>query len=148
MPLESNKSYLAIHYYIFFCFRMHHAMQDRMSRYTSLKFQYKFQCACEACVEDWPMYLNMEFSRNLPDQLLARKNKILGENVINMLQKGDVKTAAKIYDSLCQLCEDLDKYAPCRELCDCQESLKQCLAIFEGLIPYGHKQTVQWKTVP
>lgn len=127
---------------------MHHAMEERMSRHLSLKFQYKFTCACEACVENWPIYLSMGFSSYLPKQLVARKNKILGDHVINRLQKGDLKTAISIYDSLCQLCEDLDKYAPCKELCDCQESLKQCIAIFEGLIPYGHNQTVVWKAVP
>lgn len=73
------------------------------------------------------------------------KNKILTAETIKNLQHGDLKTANKAYKRLCIMSEMLEPYAPCAELCDCQEALKQCLCIFEGLSPYGSTQLIPWK---
>ncbi|XP_072945054.1 SET and MYND domain-containing protein 4 [Epargyreus clarus] len=130
---------------IFDNYGSHHALQDRSSRQASLKFQYKFNCLCEACVNDWPMYLRMLPSKKIPVKITRLKSKVLSTKVINFLQKGDKDTAVKVFSHLCSLCEDLEPYAPCMELSDCQEALKQCLVIFQGLVPYGHTELIKWK---
>ncbi|KAJ2945528.1 hypothetical protein O0L34_g345 [Tuta absoluta] len=121
----------------------HHALQDRRTRQDSLRFQYKFSCLCEACVNDWPTYLHMKRS-NIPSDILRRKDKLLNSNAIDDLQKGNRGTALKLFGPLCRLVEELDQYAPCGELADCQESLKQCLTILKGLVPYGYSDLVEW----
>ncbi|XP_050347933.1 SET and MYND domain-containing protein 4 [Nymphalis io] len=127
----------------------HHALEELMSRQASLKFQFKFNCCCEACVNNWPnyLYLTMRQSKNVPAKLVRSKKALLSEDIIDQLQRGNVDTALKTYKRLCDLCELLEPFAPCMELCDCQESLKQCLSIFEGLVPYGSSLMVKWKSV-
>ncbi|XP_049876054.1 SET and MYND domain-containing protein 4-like [Pectinophora gossypiella] len=126
----------------------HHALQDRQSRQEALRFQYKFTCLCEACVNNWPTYLQMTRCRNVPANILRTKDKILDADAIDELQKGDQGTALKLYKPLCELIEALEPYAPCGELADCQESVKQCLTILRGLVPYGYSKIVQWDAVP
>ncbi|CAG9564829.1 unnamed protein product [Danaus chrysippus] len=134
---------------IFDNYGSHHAMEDYSSRQSSLKFQYKFTCVCEACVDKWPMYvqLNMMSSKNLPVKICQRKSNVLNQHVIRQLQSGDVCTALMIYKDLCILCEQLDKYAPCAELCECQEALKQCFMIFEGFRTFGSDDIIEWKEI-
>ncbi|CAG5033245.1 unnamed protein product [Parnassius apollo] len=133
---------------IFDNYGAHHALEDCLSRRASLKFQYKFHCVCEACVNDWPTYLSMRPSVHIPEKLVRIKNKLLNTSVINKLQKGDEETAVKLFKSLCSLCEHFEFYAPCTELSDCQEALKQCLSIFSGLLPYGNKLMIPWSAIP
>lgn len=128
--------------------RSHHAIQGRKSRQQSLKFQYKFICTCEACVNDWPTYLVMKPSHNLPLNIIKRTKTLLNSEAIENLQKGNKDTALQLFKPLCELIEELESYAPCMELSDCQESLKQCLTIFEGLLPYGYSNIVQWIAIP
>ncbi|CAG9788626.1 unnamed protein product [Diatraea saccharalis] len=126
----------------------HHAIQDRVTRQQQLKFQYKFTCLCEACINDWPTYLQIRPARNLPKKLKMRKEKLLDVTAINKLQKGDKAVAEMLLQPLCELAEDLESYAPCTELADCQESLKQCLEIFLGVVPYDYSKLVEWDAVP
>lgn len=130
------------------CFRSHFAIEDVFSRQHSLKFQYKFTCLCEACVEQWPMYLLMRPAKCLSIDIRRKQKKLLNSEVIEMLQKGDKDTALKLFKPLCELAQDLDPYAPCVELADCQESLKQCIGILQGLIPYCDSNMVEWQAVP
>lgn len=118
---------------------------DRRSRHISLKSQYKFICVCEACVDNWPTYmeLNLRKSTKVPNKILATRKKLLPMKVIDELQYGKVDTALDVYHKLCILCESLEEYAPCMELCECQEALKQCLSIFEGHVPYGSDLMVE-----
>lgn len=122
-------------------------MEGRLSRRTSLKFQYKFDCICEACSDNWPTYLSLS-SGKIPTILSRHCERLLGSEVIEHLQKGDFKFACEQYRALCDLAEALEPYAPCKELADCQETLKQCLAIFRGLVSYGYSKIVEWKAIP
>ncbi|XP_028041143.1 SET and MYND domain-containing protein 4 [Bombyx mandarina] len=131
---------------IFDNYGSHYAIEGRRSRQESLKFQYKFVCCCEACINNWPTYLEMRRSKNVPVQIQKRKNKLLDANSINKLQKGDKGTALKLLKPLCELMELLEPYCPCLELADCQESFKQCLAICEGVVPYG--KLIEWNAIP
>lgn len=146
-PLSSKKRQDGCNKILVYLFRPHHALEDLPARQASLKFQYKFMCMCEACIKNWPTYFTLcaeHFSR-VPATLIKAKNKILSADTIKNLQHGDLKTANKVYKRLCVMSELLEPYAPCAELCDCQESVKQCLCIFEGLSPYGSTQLIYWK---
>lgn len=130
------------------CYRSHHALQGRRTRQESLKSQYKFTCICEACVNNWPTYLSMKPSKNLPIRIIKRMQNALNSEAIEKLQKGHKGTALLLFKPLCELIEELEFYIPCMELSDCQESLKQCLAILEGVLPYGYSNYVQWNAIP
>ncbi|XP_053610956.1 SET and MYND domain-containing protein 4-like [Plodia interpunctella] len=130
---------------IFDNYGSHHAMENFTSRQSSLKFQYKFTCLCEACVNKWPMYFNLQPARRLPPHINSKKSLLRLNNIEN-LQKGDVKTACKLFEPLCDFAGLLEPYCPCLELADCQETLKQCLQIFGGLIPYF--VDVEWSVIP
>lgn len=128
--------------------RAHHAVEDRATRQENLKFQYKFTCLCEACVNDWPTYMTMGPARNLPIEIKKRKDNLLNSDALEKLQKADVATAERLFKPLCELAEALDPYAPCMELADTQETLKQCLQILHGVVPYGYSQVVDWGPSP
>lgn len=117
---------------------------DRESRQKSLLFQYKFKCICEACVDDWAIYLNLETPKNLASGVLKTKERLLNAENIEKLQKGELEMALKLYKPLCVLLSVFERYAPCVEMADCQESLKQCIVILQGLVPYGFSKTVEW----
>ncbi|XP_026756125.2 SET and MYND domain-containing protein 4 [Galleria mellonella] len=133
---------------IFDNYGSHHALQDYVTRQRSLKFQYKFTCCCEACVDRWPLYFQMDSGLNLPLKVIKKKKELLSSDVIEKLQRGDINTAIKLYKPLCELAESLEPYAPCTELADCQETLKQCLQIFTGLVPYDLSISVEWGAKP
>ncbi|CAH2236054.1 SET and MYND domain-containing protein 4 [Pararge aegeria] len=132
---------------IFDNYGSHHGLEGRVARQESLKFQYKFTCMCEACVNNWPTYFTLASSQFTiaPPNISKAKNKILTLETIRNLKKGDVKTAGQVYKKLCIMGEMLEPYAPCMDLCDVQESIKQCLCIFEGLPNYGGTQLIEWK---
>lgn len=129
-------------------YRLHHALQDRSERQALLKSQYKFICSCEACVNNWPTYLHMKAGltmKTVTAKLRKRVKSVLNENAIENLQRGDKATAFDLFKPLCKLAEDLDPFAPCTELAECQESLKQCIVIFQGLVPFGYSELVEWE---
>lgn len=90
----------------------------------------------------------MKPSNNIPLNVIKRTQTILNSEAIENLQKGDKDTALQLFKPLCQLIEQLESYGPSREVADCQESLKQCLTIFRGLLPYGFSNLVQWNAIP
>lgn len=92
--------------------------------------------------------MNIVASKKLPFDVIKSTQNVLNSEAIENLQKGDKSTALRLFTPLCELMEQLEPYAPCTELSDCQESLKQCLTIFEGLLPYGYSNVVQWNAIP
>lgn len=90
----------------------------------------------------------MKPSKNLSIDVIKRTQNVLNSKSIENLQKGDKGTALQLFKPLCELIEELDSYAPCMELSDCQESLKQCLTILEGVLPYGYSNFVEWSAIP
>ncbi|XP_041981863.1 SET and MYND domain-containing protein 4 [Aricia agestis] len=126
----------------------HHALLDLMSRAQSLKFQYKFVCHCEACINNWPSYFELGPSTYMPVNLQRTVGKVLSRATIDLLERGDEKTAIKMFDKLCSLCQEMEAYVPCKEVSDTEEALKQCLFIMGGLLPPGRIQTIRWNAVP
>ncbi|XP_059057868.1 SET and MYND domain-containing protein 4-like [Achroia grisella] len=132
---------------IFDNYGSHHALQNYEERQNNLRFQYKFTCCCEACVNKWPLYFNIPRG-NLPSKIIKQIQELLSSDFIEKLQKGDLHTAMTLYKPLCTLAENLEPYAPCTELSNCQETLKQCLQIFTGLIPFELSKIVEWGAYP
>lgn len=89
----------------------------------------------------------MKPRKGIPKTVRHHKEALLDSCVIENLQHGDKDTALEIFKPLCELIDTLDEYAPCVELADCQESLKQCLIIFRGVIPFGFSKMVEWQAV-
>lgn len=133
---------------IFDNYGYHHAVLDREGRQSNLKFQYKFNCVCEACMDDWGLHAQLKQATFVPGEILLKKDLCLANEVIQLLMKGDKETAVVFYQPLCDLIQFYDAYAPCKELSECQEALKQCLAIFNGLVPHGYSKMLQFKALP
>lgn len=92
------------------------------------------------------MYLSLSSCCNL--SLRIKSGNLLSTDIIEKLQNGDVMLACKMFKLLCELAGDLEPYAPCKELADCQETIKQCLVLMEGTVPYGYSKVVEWKAFP
>ncbi|KAK4873924.1 hypothetical protein RN001_013284 [Aquatica leii] len=98
----------------------HHAVMKKEQRREHLHKQYFFECRCEACVENWPLYIE------LPKRHFDIK---VSEEEIESLRNGSTRLAKDIAMNLQNLAEGLEKLRPCKELADVQEILKQCYAL-------------------
>lgn len=85
---------------------------------------------------------------NLPADIVRKGDKFLGRSVIEDLQKGNKERALKLFKPLCELAAALEPYIPCKEAAECQETLKQCLAILSGQLPNGYTKFVEWSIPP
>lgn len=107
-------------------FRYHHALMCKEERQEHLKRQYLFQCVCEACEKDWPLYHDLKIldcSLELEDEDLKA------------LKEGSLETARAIVGDFIKELEELDNSIPSKNLADAQEIVKQCFSIF------GNKRT-------
>lgn len=90
-------------------------------RQAHLKKQYFFECECEACVQNWPLY------QDLPSKQFDIS---VSEEEISELRNGNLEVAGAILMNLQNTAKMLEGLRPCKELADAQEILKQCYAIF------------------
>lgn len=109
-----------------FCSRYHYALTKKIERLRELRRQYYFDCACIACVNDWPLY------RNLP-----QRGRNFDASRFGSLFKGNrdeaVKVLARILNSSDTILEKFNY--PNKFIADMQETIKQCYALLGNRKP-------------
>lgn len=104
-------------------------------RRSELQHQYKFVCRCEACLDSWPLYYELKTATF--DKKESKKfNNIINAELVEKLQSGDKKVAYSIINKLYKNATIAEKYAPCKQLSDVQETIKQCWALFGNIEPF------------
>ncbi|KAF5302587.1 hypothetical protein FQA39_LY10205 [Lamprigera yunnana] len=114
----------------------HHAVMTKSERKERLYKQYFFDCQCEACSENWPLYTE------LPERQFNLRVTL---EQIESLKNGSVEVAQDVLRYLLDAVKDLEELRPCKELANAQEILKQCYASFgnhefdykpRGIVPF------------
>lgn len=108
----------------FFIFRYHHAVMSKPDRKAKLKKQYFFDCTCEVCENDWPLY------QNLPE---IKCNIFIEPDDISNLQRGNVEAAKIILAKMLPKMKELEKVKPNKNLANVQEIIKQCFALLANV---------------
>uniref|UniRef100_A0A2M4BHX6 SET and MYND domain-containing protein 4 n=1 Tax=Anopheles marajoara TaxID=58244 RepID=A0A2M4BHX6_9DIPT len=110
----------------------HHCLQDRKTRLTALMRQYRFQCNCEACKNNYAM-LN-----HLPHIDPKRYGMIDSTKIYEDLERHDTKLAEEWYPQLRKFINHLGYQYPRYELSCAQELF---LRAFE--IQYKESETLE-----
>ncbi|KAJ8948436.1 hypothetical protein NQ318_007959 [Aromia moschata] len=98
----------------------HHALMTRSERRSKLKKQYFFDCSCEVCECDWPLY------HNLPQ---IETDVAVTSADLAKLQNGDVEAAKVVLTETLPKIAAVEKLRPNRNVAELQEVVKQCLAL-------------------
>lgn len=114
----------------------HYALHPLRDRQVHLCLQYYFKCKCEACQMDWPLYedLPSEDPTYLTNddrvKLQLRESSELFDRTIQKVIQSRVEEPSllyTLYEHLTLLYENVKR--PWKEYNDCQEAIKQCLAL-------------------
>ncbi|XP_018564419.1 SET and MYND domain-containing protein 4 [Anoplophora glabripennis] len=98
----------------------HYAVMSKPDRKAKLKKQYFFDCTCEVCENDWPLYQNLRE---------IQTNICIEPDDISNLQNGNVEAAKEILAKMLPKMKELEKVKPNRNLANVQEIVKQCFAL-------------------
>ncbi|XP_077285330.1 SET and MYND domain containing, class 4, member 4 [Arctopsyche grandis] len=121
---------------IFDNYGFHHAMSRYETRQEELFFQYKFRCACEACSNKWPTYIDLKKAHFTNKKTKNKFRNLITPELIMSLENGEKTVAYEILNNLYKYAEMLEECAPCKDLADYQETIKQCWGIFSNVVPY------------
>uniref|UniRef100_A0A2M4CRS6 Putative agap011835-pa-like protein n=1 Tax=Anopheles darlingi TaxID=43151 RepID=A0A2M4CRS6_ANODA len=94
----------------------HHCLQDRETRHTELMKQYRFQCSCEACTNNYGILFG------LPMIDAKRYGMIDSTRIFEDLQRHELKLAEEWYPQLLKYINHLGNQYPRYEL-SCAEQL-------------------------
>ncbi|XP_050427844.1 SET and MYND domain-containing protein 4-like [Adelges cooleyi] len=110
-------------------------LRSKEERNKHLLEQYQFQCRCQACVENWPMYLSMDSMSLSESQSLDRDMKCLPAEMLEKFHEitnkllPHRKVKAQHMDFLFVFLNLLRLHVkkPCTMYYKCIEMIKQCL---------------------
>uniref|UniRef100_A0A182R8T1 MYND-type domain-containing protein n=1 Tax=Anopheles funestus TaxID=62324 RepID=A0A182R8T1_ANOFN len=94
---------------------MHHSMMGRKERRYALAKQYRFNCQCEACINDYPLY------HGLPSIDTTQHGMIDIEAIHAELLLHNVQLAMELLPKLRRYLNDIGHQYPSNETCSCQE---------------------------
>lgn len=106
----------------------HHCIDGWQERQSKLRNQYQFDCKCDACVHDYPLYSELAAPKEVPD---CRTQEDLMENV----SKFKYDYALKGVQRFGRFLRDYSKHTPCTQLCRAEEYLKFCYHILANNVP-------------
>ncbi|XP_062557082.1 SET and MYND domain-containing protein 4 [Armigeres subalbatus] len=102
----------------------HHCLDSLDDRQSGLLGQYLFRCQCEACIQNYPLYLN------LPQAKLPPKTKNpIDYDEISRLGEHDMETALRKIPEYCRFLNQFDSQYPNYGLSSVQEALLRCYEI-------------------
>lgn len=101
----------------------HHCLENLADRQNSLKNQYMFNCSCEACVGNYPLFHAL-------NNITLDFDEFLGNDVEELTQLC-YKTAKKRFKEYCMFLSKFDSNYPCKEISSLQECLLRCSFIFK-----------------
>lgn len=95
-------------------------------RQKQLLLQYKFQCKCLPCQQNYPLFDDLKTA-----------------NIPTLLQKSDIEKIAQLNktfarENFSRFCTYLNQYGehyPCKQISSVEECLKMCLHLLVGNIP-------------
>lgn len=118
----------------------HYATQGVKERRAKLGGQYHFQCACQPCTEQWPLYQDIpelpHTYRSLSEALRTDLDSFM--QLSPQTDPVELRRAADTFSRYIGLIEEeaAKIRRPVREHNEAQEALKQCLALLSTKIPH------------
>lgn len=106
----------------------HYATHPKRIRQQNLELQYRFQCKCEACENNYPLYNELPQPKECPE--------CIENDDFENLMKFNRKYAIENLQRYCEFLKNYSqKYFPCIQIGAVEESLKMALNILVDAIP-------------
>lgn len=105
---------------------VNHELQNRQS---VLERKFKFKCNCEACVNEWPKFEDLQSANFASSKQKKQFRRIFDSNTMEDLLK-KVKEDVNFLKELYEYTETLVKSGPSTELCMYQEFITVCWCLF------------------
>ncbi|XP_012270272.1 SET and MYND domain-containing protein 4 [Orussus abietinus] len=118
---------------LFVSYGFMYVTMEKEARQKKLKEQFYFECRCQPCEENWPMYFElMSYTRCITSR---RKVAIIKKALRNLnrykylADVGDIESDPDMLKNLFKMTEVLSECAPCKEYSDVIETIKRVIAL-------------------